>query len=783
MTNPRLSPPPPVLGSVAKTVELNTRRPPEQPKPAERRRSRKPPVVRERGVLAAYPQLVLVALIAGTTSLVYLRFFSDHGFLLGTLSAAAGGTLIAGVAGLRRWPAVVTSALAVLGFALIGVFVVFRSSLHDGIPNWATLTAFGGALVSGWAKMLTVTLPADPTGELVLTPALVTWVAAAVAATIVVRTRALLAPALPLVIAFGIGLPVTASQPVGGIVLIAALLAEILLLIVVRASAADPLARSTGARATWSRLAFGLPVVLVVTLAGVAGAHYLPVADGQHRFDLRSVVPVQLNIGDVISPLAALKGQLLEQPHNLFTVTLSGDTTGVDRVRTAALEDYDGALWTSQDSYLLAGHTLPGDTGIVDPRTVRMTVNVSSLPGPYLPALGAPVAVAAPRVGFDASSGTLATDAPDLTGLHYTVTAELARRTGLDQAVPDLSGDAAEYTALPPGLPPDIREKGQELAGSVQQPYAKLLAIQNYLQSLPYNINARPGHSYDALSRLFDSNPTDQVGYAEQFAAAFAVLARSQGFPTRVAVGYLLNPAHRKGDTYTVSSSDAHAWAEVRLAGYGWVTFEPTNPQRRAGVPLKQQQTDTASQQDQNAQSKASTATVDPNLPGADLRERTPLDWALWVLIGIGALLLLLPIAVLAEKIRRRRVRKSGSRTARLLGAWHEATDRLVTHGVPVTASKTAAEIALVTRERLGDKVTAVGVLAPLVTAAVFGQDEPDDTAVREAWRLDSQLRVQLRGVRGPIAVVRGWFDPRPLFARRRDDRRRRRALDRLTRG
>src|SRR5262249_13922747 len=68
--------------------------------------------------LAAYPQVVLVALVVATTGLVYLRYFSGRGFLVATGIAAGGGALIAGIAGARRWRAAVVVALAVAGFVL-----------------------------------------------------------------------------------------------------------------------------------------------------------------------------------------------------------------------------------------------------------------------------------------------------------------------------------------------------------------------------------------------------------------------------------------------------------------------------------------------------------------------------------------------------------------------------------------------------------------------------------------------------------------------------------------
>jgi hypothetical protein len=51
---------------------------------------------------------------------------------------------------------------------------------------------------------------------------------------------------------------------------------------------------------------------------------------------------------------------------------------------------------------------------------------------------------------------------------------------------------------------------------------------------------------------------------------------RAAGIPSRIIAGYQggeLNPA---GDYMIVRQSDAHAWAEVWLAGQGWVRVDPT---------------------------------------------------------------------------------------------------------------------------------------------------------------------------------------------------------------
>jgi hypothetical protein len=67
-----------------------------------------------------------------------------------------------------------------------------------------------------------------------------------------------------------------------------------------------------------------------------------------------------------------------------------------------------------------------------------------------------------------------------------------------------------------------------------------------------------------------------RAGFCEHYAGAFVVLMRILDIPARVVTGYQggeLNPV----DGYlTVRQSDAHAWAEVWLAGRGWVRVDPT---------------------------------------------------------------------------------------------------------------------------------------------------------------------------------------------------------------
>lgn len=65
-------------------------------------------------------------------------------------------------------------------------------------------------------------------------------------------------------------------------------------------------------------------------------------------------------------------------------------------------------------------------------------------------------------------------------------------------------------------------------------------------------------------------------GFCEHYASAFVVLMRAAGVPARVVTGYQGGDMNPVDGHVTVRQSDAHAWAEVWLAGQGWVRVDPT---------------------------------------------------------------------------------------------------------------------------------------------------------------------------------------------------------------
>ncbi len=65
-------------------------------------------------------------------------------------------------------------------------------------------------------------------------------------------------------------------------------------------------------------------------------------------------------------------------------------------------------------------------------------------------------------------------------------------------------------------------------------------------------------------------------GFCSHYAAAFVYMMRLASVPARVVTGYQGGELNPLGGFLEIRQADAHAWAEVWLAGSGWVRVDPT---------------------------------------------------------------------------------------------------------------------------------------------------------------------------------------------------------------
>lgn len=130
------------------------------------------------------------------------------------------------------------------------------------------------------------------------------------------------------------------------------------------------------------------------------------------------------------------------------------------------------------------------------------------------------------------------------------------------------------YVEVPADLSDEVKGLVRGWVAGAQTPLDKLIAIQDELRAFEYSLDVERLATTDYLSRFLLET---RAGYCQQFATAFAILARFEGFATRVSVGFLpgdQNPGRE--DRFVVRGTHAHAWPEVYFRGVGWVPFEPT---------------------------------------------------------------------------------------------------------------------------------------------------------------------------------------------------------------
>jgi hypothetical protein len=277
----------------------------------------------------------------------------------------------------------------------------------------------------------------------------------------------------------------------------------------------------------------------------------------------------------------------------------------------------------------------------------------------------------------------------------------------------------------------------------------------------------------------------DKRGYCQQFAWAFAVLSRLVGIPSRIVVGYTAGTS-TSGNSWQVTTADAHAWPELYFPGEGWLRFEPT-PQGPAGQGTAVAPPYASGSAGGLPATKSGSATgaagaagsghnsAVPGLnrlnhpqPGGALKLPTVGGSDLWlvILIPVLALLLISAPAVTRRLTRRRRWLAAAGDRAVAGAAWRELIDDLADFGVRRQPGETPRAMARrIRREANLDPATAEA-LGRIVTAAERAQYArlagpaaglPDDVlAVRRALAASVPVRQRVRAWLFPTSTLKG---------------------------
>jgi len=66
-------------------------------------------------------------------------------------------------------------------------------------------------------------------------------------------------------------------------------------------------------------------------------------------------------------------------------------------------------------------------------------------------------------------------------------------------------------------------------------------------------------------------------GHCSLYASAMTLMLRDLGIPARYCTGFAVHPETINGNTKVFKEKDLHAWVEVYIDEFGWVTFDPTS--------------------------------------------------------------------------------------------------------------------------------------------------------------------------------------------------------------
>lgn len=676
---------------------------------------------------------------------------------------------------LPLWP---SALLTVVAWAVVVSATLFHE-VSDGLPGGPALRAAWSALLDAPHALLSTIPPAPGDPELLVLPHAVVWTAASVSAELALRTRAPLLPALPAVLALGFPLVLGVDGPGSSYPAAGALAGAAALLVLVRSRIRLPL----------RALALRLPAVAVLGLVAALLGPHLPGLGAP--YDLRETVTPPTVRPQSTSPLDQVAAWMRNGDELVFTVRTSG--AAPRNYRLAVLDRYDGTTWTSSTGLTRTGGRVPAEKAGEpdDSKTLEQRFTVRSLPGIWLPAADRPSSVRAPEgalLSVDPDSGVLSLGEAVPRGFTYTTTSHLPVYDAERLRYATAAHDPARV-ALPrldaTGRPiPSVRsftKIAQQVTRGSTHPYQRAVRLADWLRAT-YRLDpgALPGHTYRSLEFFLADGGR---GTSEQFAASFAVLARTLGLPTRVAVGFRPGTPTGPG-TWQVRGRDVLAWPEVRFRGVGWVPFHPTPGEAARGgssaVAVEEPGERQRADRESTAPTRPSTLprTPDEAPPAAADTSGSGLP-PLWLTVALALLLLATAYALYALWLpydRRRRRRDDPDVRRRVLGAWQQITERLTELGLPATGAHTAQEIAAFGAEHVGGAVGGrLPALATLVNEVEYAGRRPDTAAVDAAWAdCDAVEKTVRHRVPRRTRLLRLLRSAAPGRRRRRDARRRR---------
>jgi transglutaminase-like putative cysteine protease len=456
--------------------------------------------------------------------------------------------------------------------------------------------------------------------------------------------------------------------------------------------------------------------------------------------------------GRGINPMLEL-GQNLRRNSTITSLTYTTSFEEAQYLKVATLRDFNGRTW--RPAQAVRSDMFEGDITVnrdIEVEEGDTTITIQKLRSPMLPVPYPSLGTANGLEGewnFRQVGLTLESTSSDSRGQTYSVpsldiqpTAEQMRDVRTN-AGPSLQ----RYLELPDDMPAVIARTAKEVTADADNDYDRVMALQKYFRDgdFRYSETAPVAEDYDGngvevIAKFLEV----KAGYCVHFSSAMAVMARTLGIPSRIAVGYA------PGSTtivdgkprYENTSSDLHAWDEIYFQGVGWVRFDPTvsiGSATRFAEPVSTAPNSTPTEtpdREDTTPLRGADRVDDGAVPAAKESSTAPRS----AIVTLAALLVVGALPWLLRSVRRRTRLRRGRDDVEPL--WHELEDTARDLHIPVSAADTPRGFANRLSRRPGVEAEPLEALLRRVEQARFAQGaQPDGDGV-------AALRAVIRSLR-----------------------------------
>ena len=814
------------------------------------------PGPRSGGVYDWFSELALASLSV-VVAFGMSRLFTDSSFLRDVLALAVVSHVIAASARRARLSTPLAALLWAGGLVMTATMLLYAETAWFVLPTLDTVGAARDHLVDSWSVINASEAPVEPVPGLVLSGGAALGLSAFLADTAAFRIRAAVTSIVPVSAVYGF--TIAAGTGDGAVVhgaLFSGTLGASMVALWLRNRRADAWIEPRPGRGALSLARAAGAALLLAVVAGAVAGPRLPGASAEPwvdlaRFEVTDAAPwVGSSAPDpepwadfasgsaassttqgtadpesegprvLVSPFVQIRSRLTEiSDRELFTVAVLQDERQYWRL--TSLDEFDGNGWRARSNYEDAAGPL---VATLDPAVagspVVQAVSLTGLGNSYLPAAYEPRRIiddGGVRLEYEAASGSLiksrraALEGPGR--FIYVVESVVPVIDDPDRLRNvDTSMLEPDFLAFNTYLPDDARSvvegEAQRVTADGRSDYHRALLLQDYFRldgGFRYDLDVHAGHGIDSLEEfLFDV----RAGYCQQFASAYAAMARSIGLPTRVAVGFTWgewDSGRGEQGAYVVRGEHAHAWPEVYFAGTGWVRFEPT-PGRGApgdfaitGHVANQAGLRPEAAVDSPQQGLASPEAAggadgsgfaglpNPSEGGGDAGSEFsgrqdgtgdagsagPFGAGVPRLVALGLLMLaavglMLGSVPVLRRLGRRRIRAglAGDPAGLIEEWWSDAVEALALARIAPRPFETPIELARRVAA-VGPAVGPITELAVLATHGRYARSTPESMAVRAAV-VGSRVIAACRSQATLTSRLAAALDPSTLFARRR---------------